>query len=158
MSKFIVVEVDLSEGWSEDHPCDNPEAYFPVEAARKETRSFTELAGGKIKGWFLYDPEDLLDKPSDEEIHLTLVGHLPTPSAVEASAIEDTTGDMGSLLSQSLHLESCEGYGYVGLHHTKAEVESFPVVCTVEAADRWEAELNVRDAENDKEDRGVGLW
>ncbi len=156
---FHVVEMDISDLWSDDRPCieENIHCYENEEAARAETRTIAELAGG-LKALFVVDPRIVSGEvsykkeewsgvvPHDGEVPLFLVGHLP-----------QNPDNHDHLLAQALYLESCEGYGYRPLTEPADVVKKLPVVRTVEALDPDEATFLALEAD-EKEHGEFRFW
>jgi hypothetical protein len=151
---FNVVELDVSDIWGCQRPCDGVD--WIGQEAKDETRSYVELAGGQILAWFIVDPRlvsgELTYKPKpgytpeipfDGEVPLWLIGHLPKNPVLD---------DPENFLGAAIHMEGCEGYGYVPLSKSREEVGKLRIVRTIEALDPSEAEYEVREEHNKKND------
>ncbi len=153
---FNIVELDMGDpkefGWASS-PSKDAAQFDPDDElgddAKNEKRSYIKLAGGQLLAWFVVDPRVVSGElvyrkrdrwgrinPNHDKTPLWLVCHWPK------NPIEKDTNFLG----EAIHLEGCEGYGYIPIEMTPKEIKKLRLVRTIEASDPDEAGCEVRES------------
>ncbi len=165
---FNIVELDVGDkkhsNWAKLSPskdaAEHGEDVMP-DGAKDEKRSYVELAGGQLLAWFVVDPRivngELFYKKTDswgrpnpdfDKTPLWLVCHWPK------NPVDD---DPENFLGQAIHEEGCSGYGYIPFEMTPKEIKKLRLVRTIEASDPAWAGCAVREDEDEKLRKSMGL-